>query len=210
MRKTLPDLRRTRPDTGAAAVEFALLLPIFALLSVGMLSGGLMLWHTISTTQASRDAARLGSTTPIAAVPTPAADGSQGYTIEDWLRRSLYVALQGAGWAPTNEASVLSTNLNRNGERGYACVAYIKGPAGVLTPKHLAVGTPIGAEPAASNPAALPTPVQDGACFSDSATLATPRVQVNVHRRERFNLIISAPSFDVYSRATMPYERDLP
>jgi hypothetical protein len=209
MSKTRRDLSGIRSDGGAAAVEFELLLPIFALLSIGMLSGGLMLWHTISTTQASRDAARLGSTTPIAAVPTPAADGSQGYTIEDWLRRSLYVALQGAGWAPVSEASVLSTNLNRNGERGYACVAYVKGPAGVLTPKHLAVGTPIGPEPTASNPAS-PTPVQDGACFSDSATLATPRVQVNVHRRERLNLIISAPSFDVYSRATMPYERDLP
>jgi Flp pilus assembly pilin Flp len=198
---------KARPDNGAAAVEFALLFPIFALLSVGMLSGGLMLWHTIATTQASRDAARLGSTTPIASVPTPPADGSEGYAIEDWLRRSLYVALQGSGWTPTSEASVLSTDLSPNGEAGYACVAYVKGPAGVLTSKHFAVGTPTGSEPAAS---ASPTTADDGPCFPDAATLATPRVQVFVHRRERFNFIVASPTFDVYGRSTMPYERDVP
>lgn len=45
-------------------MEFALLLPLFMSLVLGIFSGGLMLSHKMSLTQAARDAARYGATVP--------------------------------------------------------------------------------------------------------------------------------------------------
>lgn len=51
-------------DRGAVLVEFALLLPLFMSLVLGIFSGGLMLSHKMSLTQAAREAARYGATVP--------------------------------------------------------------------------------------------------------------------------------------------------
>jgi Flp pilus assembly protein TadG len=58
-------VRRFRParrDEGAAAVEFALLFPIFMVLALGLINGGLAFSRQINVTQAAREASRFGST----------------------------------------------------------------------------------------------------------------------------------------------------
>ena len=54
--------RRGRGDDGAAAVEFALLFPIFMILAMGVINGGLAFSRQINVTQAAREASRYGAT----------------------------------------------------------------------------------------------------------------------------------------------------
>ncbi len=68
--------RRTRGDSGAAAVEFALLFPIFIILVMGMISAGTAFSKQINITQAARETSRYGSTLTFSAA---------GGTVEDWL-----------------------------------------------------------------------------------------------------------------------------
>jgi hypothetical protein len=64
-------VRRFRParrDEGAAAVEFALLFPIFMILALGLINGGLAFSRQINVTQAAREASRFGSTYDIGGI----------------------------------------------------------------------------------------------------------------------------------------------
>ncbi len=64
-------------DSGASLVEFALVLPVFMMLLLGMLTGGLAYNRKLSVAQATREGARYGATLPItAAVP-----------VDTWLTR---------------------------------------------------------------------------------------------------------------------------
>jgi Flp pilus assembly protein TadG len=58
---TMRHFRRARGDNGAAAVEFALLFPIFMILALGIINGGLAFSRQINVTQAAREASRYGS-----------------------------------------------------------------------------------------------------------------------------------------------------
>lgn len=62
--------RRACGDDGAAAVEFALLLPLFLMLCFGSISGGILFNDKLSLTQGVREAARYGATLPYNADPT--------------------------------------------------------------------------------------------------------------------------------------------
>ncbi len=50
-----------RPEEGAAAVEFALILPIFSLLLFGMVQYSMYFWSTQSAADAAREGARRGA-----------------------------------------------------------------------------------------------------------------------------------------------------
>lgn len=53
-----------RNDSGAAAVELALLLPLLALLLAGLSDLGLAMWHHQAAVKAARDAVRFLARTP--------------------------------------------------------------------------------------------------------------------------------------------------
>lgn len=110
---------RRRDSTGAAAVEFALLVPVFVMLAFGMFSGAVVAWQKIEVTQAARDAARFGSTYPI------------GDTTD--LQPVADVAARQAGWASLAEVPTV--------DNGVVCVALIT-PSGNL---RLTSGTWAGA-----------------------------------------------------------------
>src|SRR4051794_13996066 len=62
-----------RDEVGAALVEFVLVLPVFMLLLLGMLTGGLAYSRKLSVAQAAREGARYGATLPITGtLPTDA------------------------------------------------------------------------------------------------------------------------------------------
>jgi Flp pilus assembly protein TadG len=69
--RTVRHLRRSRADSGAAAVEFALLLPLFLMLCFGTITGGITFSNKLALSQGVREAARYGATLPTA--PTNAA-----------------------------------------------------------------------------------------------------------------------------------------
>ena len=75
--RRLGPLRASRGESGAALVEFALVLPVFLMLLLGMMTGGLAYSRKLSVAQAAREGARYGATLPITA-STP---------VDVWLAR---------------------------------------------------------------------------------------------------------------------------
>src|SRR5688500_20294056 len=65
--RRLGPLRASRSESGAALVEFALVLPVFLMLLLGMMTGGLAYSRKLSIDQATREGARFGATVPITA-----------------------------------------------------------------------------------------------------------------------------------------------
>lgn len=77
---------RARRDKGVALVEFALILPLFMMLMLGMFTGGIAYNRKLAMTNASREAARFGATLSVA--------GAGGMTA--WLDRVAEVAVGSA------------------------------------------------------------------------------------------------------------------
>ena len=178
--------RASRGDTGASAVEFALLMPIFIMLTFGTLTGGIAFWHHIELTQGARDAARLGATFPISTV-TPAPIGEK--TITDWLDMVANVAANESGWGGV--ADVAPPNSG-----GFICVAYVAGEGDFLTTERLTIGTSRASDGLASP--------GDG-CFDDDLTEG--RVQVLVRRDAELNAVLYSSDLELRTHSSIPYER---
>jgi Flp pilus assembly protein TadG len=58
-----------RPETGASAVEFALVVPLLVMLLLGVTTAGLGMHNALGTTDAVREGARFGATTLTTPVP---------------------------------------------------------------------------------------------------------------------------------------------
>jgi TadE-like protein len=99
---------RHTKDRGAAALEFALVFPLFVMLTFGMISAGFAFFYDIQLTQAARDAARYGSTF--------AMDTDRDTGLDDMAK----IAAQQSGWPDVD-------NID---SEGLICVAYIGGAAG--------------------------------------------------------------------------------
>lgn len=98
--------RRARDDSGASLVEFALVLPIFFTLLLGMFTGGLAYTRKLSVTDATREGARYGATLPLTAAATTDA----------WLQQVAAVAVAS------------SDGELEPGESGaFVCVSYVPG-----------------------------------------------------------------------------------
>lgn len=188
--------RRTRGDDGAAAVEFALLLPIFIILTFGSLSVGLAIFQNISLTQGARDGARYGATLPITtASPAPAGE----YSPADWLSNIMAVVAREAGWASADTTDV----GGKDNGYGFICVAYVPGtnlPSGSLAAQRDTTGdTP--------NSKAFVLPGDD-TCFDDGRT--DTRVQVYVRRDGELNYILGGTYWNMSAKSSQTYERDIP
>lgn len=97
--------RVRRGDSGAAAVEFALLFPLFLLIVFGVINMGFGFNQKINLTQAAREASRYGATLSFDAA---------GGDVDDWLQKVTDVALSAGGddLAPTRPGR-------------YVCIAHV-------------------------------------------------------------------------------------
>ena len=96
---------RARPDeSGASLVEFALVLPVFVLLLLGMMTGGLAYSRKLSVASATREGARFGATLPITA----------SLPVNDWLQRVAELTISSSDGELTSD---------KPGQR--VCVAYV-------------------------------------------------------------------------------------
>lgn len=84
--------RRARTDRGAAAVEFALILPLFVMLSFGVISAGFLFETWLSTTQAARETSRFAATFPVPKDTTTAVED-----VDAWFTKVKTVAVDTAG-----------------------------------------------------------------------------------------------------------------
>jgi TadE-like protein len=177
--------RASRGDAGASAVEFALLLPIFVMLTFGTLTGGIAFWHHIELTQGARDAARLGATSPISAV-APAPSGEK--TIGDWLTMVATVAATESGWGGLADVSAADSGA-------FICVAYVSGEDGSISTNRMIVGVVKESDGL----------LESGGCFADDR--AESRVQVLIRRDAELNAVLFNSDLELRTRSSIPYER---
>lgn len=121
-------LRAARPsgdgDSGASLVEFALVLPVFMMVLLGMFTGGLAYSRKLSIAQAAREGARYGATLPVSG------------SIDTWLTNvsDLVMASGDGELAPTRPgqticvAYVTSAGVARSRQQVGTAVAFTDAP----------------------------------------------------------------------------------
>jgi len=112
---------RRDTERGAAAVEFALLFPLFLVIVFGVINMGFGFNQKINLTQAAREASRYGATLSFEAA---------GGDVDDWLQKVTDVAISAGG----NDLDV--TRAGR-----YVCVAHVDSD-GVIKSKVTGTGGP--------------------------------------------------------------------
>lgn len=175
--------RRKRGDEGAAAVEFALLFPIFMVLALGIIYGGLAFSRQINVTQSAREASRYGATYDI-----PTAGG-----ITSWLTAVDNALQQTAGNA-----------ANPIGGYDYRCVAIVvRTAAGVVDTARTAYKEN-GGTAVTNSSSGCPTVSTPNLGNSSKA------VQVVLSRDSRFFVLFANPLLQLDAVSTTPYEGSLP
>jgi len=179
-------VRRFRParrDEGAAAVEFALLFPIFMILAMGTITAGMAFSRQINLTQAAREASRYGATLDISVQ----AGADQTARTDTWL-----------GLLDTAAVTAVGGATNPVGGYDQLCVALVvTDGAGLATTgsRHLDHGGS----------------ATSGAC-TDTQTAAIPNtkyVQVVMLRNVKFFALFISPTIHVDAVSITPYERVL-
>jgi Flp pilus assembly protein TadG len=176
-------VRRRHDDRWAAAVEFALLFPIFMILAMGIITGGTAFSRQINVTQAAREASRYGATNDIGADQTTPLAGR----IDTWLASVDNALRQSAG----------SAN-NPIGGYDYRCVAIV-----VTDVNGAATSSSRYMENGGSSAA--------GACPS-TATAPIPNatfVQTVLSRNVQFFVLFINPTLHLDAVSVTPYEGTL-
>lgn len=180
---TVRYFRRERGDSGAAAVEFALLFPIFMILALGIINGGLAFSRQINVTQAAREASRYGATYDI-----KAAGGTTA-----WLTAVDNAVTQSAGSA-----------ANPIGGYDYRCVAIIVRSAdGTVNTAQTAYEENGGGVVANSATGCPTTTTPNLGPYSKV-------VQVVLSRDVQFFVLFINPTLHLGAVSTTPYEGALP
>ena len=175
-----PGVGDVGPDPGASAVEFALLVPIFIMLVVGGITGGLAINHKLSLTQAAREGARYGSTLPMPPLP--------GQTEADWLNAVLQATQQAAG-----------SDLVAGQDNSTLCVAFVDGATGPNT-MHVGMDTTGAVGVATTGPCFTDT----------TGVRADQRVQVEIQRDLLLDAGIYRWPLHIQTQAVVHYERPSP
>jgi Flp pilus assembly protein TadG len=172
--------RKRRPDgdRGAALVEFALILPVFMMLVLGMFSGGLAYNQKLGITHATREGARYGATVPV------------NQTFSD-----------GRTWAQGVRDLVVERSAGDLTADQVVCVALVTGPR--FDPQVVA-DSPAG-NSHLWRPASLPAPCPFKEHASDP-TDPGPRVQVAARRPGRIELLVSSIDVTLRAQANAQYE----
>jgi Flp pilus assembly pilin Flp len=185
---TLRHFRRHR-DEGAAAVEFALLFPIFMILAMGIITVGTAFSRQINVTQAAREASRYGATLDISSISNTLCGNATLSSAQDrtdcWLKAVDKAATESVGKAN-----------NPIGGYNQLCVALVvtTDTGGVTSgSRHLDHG-------------GVPT---DGACgdTAPASIASTTYAQVVLLRTVQFFVIFINPTIHVDAVSTTPYER---
>jgi Flp pilus assembly protein TadG len=186
-------LRRTRrEDDGAAAVEFALLFPIFMVLAMGLIATGTAFSRQINVTQAAREASRYGATYDIAAT----GPGGVGGTLTTWL-----TTVDSAVCTAVNNGNACSAAQASNPLAGYdyRCVAFVT-VTDSATPAVDTAHSGYRENGGASS--------GSGSCPAATAALIRNAryVQVVLSRDVKFNILFAAPTLHLDAVSTSPYE----
>lgn len=111
---------RGRGDAGASLVEFALILPVFFTLLLGMFTGGLAYTRRLSVTDATREGARYGATLPLAG------------SVDTWLQQVADVVVASS-----------DGELDPGESGAFVCVAYAPGSGAARRMEKNGAATPV-------------------------------------------------------------------
>jgi Flp pilus assembly protein TadG len=99
---------KTSDDSGATAVEFALIVPVFLFLVIGALELSLLLYTYATAGNAARDVARRIATNRLTPATAAAADSAVKPQLPPWVQSSATVSLSQStpSTAATNQVTV--------------------------------------------------------------------------------------------------------
>jgi Flp pilus assembly protein TadG len=106
MRRASLRKRRWRSQAGVAAVEFALILPIFLILLLGMMEYGYLYFVHLNMTNAAREGARVGVTQDSGGVVSGATLAAQRYLTAAGVQATIN--------PPTFDGTTLTVTISQN------------------------------------------------------------------------------------------------
>ena len=175
--------RSPRSERGAAAVEFALVLPMLVMLLFGIVTSGIAYSESIGATNAVREGARLGATSdPCGAV------ASAGCT-----------AAAGSAWADAVIARVRQTQFDDPTSATKICVQLWKVGTGAVA--NTGKCDPATGGPAISVPTtataqpAVPTSAT-GACFVRVIAARPFTINIGIYQWDEFHVSTSTARFE--------------
>jgi Flp pilus assembly protein TadG len=171
---------RRLQDDGAAAVEFALILPLFVMLTVGTISAGFAFHTWLSVTHGAQESSRFAATLSVDAA---------GGTTDDWLNE---VAERAAA------ASDISMAAGEAEPDTTICVAVVS-PANIpALNSHLTLTADSGGTLTAGAPATGPCP--------QGSSMTGDYVQTYVSRPVSFNYVLGSARINVASKSVNRFE----
>lgn len=170
--------RHAERERGASLVEFALVLPVFMALVLGMFTGGIAYNRKISLTNAAREASRYGATLPVSGNLTT--------------------------WA-TAVADVTQDNATGDLDSGVAgrsiCVAYVHPDgttAGTANDQNFRLLRTSGSDATSNGLSAT--------CFADGRASSERRVQVLVQRNSDLETLFFTWTLTLTGRSVTRFE----
>ena len=169
-------------DAGAAAVEFALLLPLFAMLTIGTISAGFAFHAWLSVTHGAQESSRFAATLSVEASGTPGSVGSWLTLVSDRAIAASSLA-NGDGTFPAG-ASV--------------CVAIVSPTNIPAVNSHLTRTVDSSGAMSAGAAASGPCP--------DQPTMTGDYVQTHVSEPVGFNYVLNSATITVSSSSVNRFE----
>lgn len=183
-------MRRLRGDRGAAAIEFALVLPLLLAVALGTFTGGVAYNRKLSMTHAARDAARHGAVLYF--------DPGAGAVPNSWLDDVACRAVRAAA-GEMGDVNADCNNYSNPAPGQSVCVAYVgNSPAGPADYTKGRTQTEDDSPVYRSGPG--------GHCFADGLS-AQPRVQMLLQRQTEFQTLLVASNITLKAEAVARYER---
>lgn len=173
-------LRAVGTDRGAAAVEFALLLPVFAVLAIGTITFGFAFERWINVTAAARESSRFAATYPFEeSAGTPDVNG--------WFAAVSEATAQNAGIRLTGAQATPASDY-------LICIRFVNVDPALPPATQQRVYGSLGGAPAQCT----------------ASTMPSNRVEVLVRRAAPLNWVLgSSPDMAVSGDNTSPYEPTL-
>jgi len=183
-RRLHPGRSGSEDESGAAIVEFAIVVPLLLALVFGMFSGGLAYNRKLTLTNAVREGSRYGATLAVAQARSQTACTSTD-AIDCWLAQVATITEKAAD-------GELGTSV---GSRR-VCVAYISSGAGPDDATRSRVRTSASAD--------VTTP--GGTCFDDGRPPGERRVQVSAQRDGKLELVLRSTKLTLKSQSVTRFE----
>ena len=173
-----------RRERGATLVEFALVMPVFFMMVLGMFSGGQSYDRKLRLTNGAREASRYGATLPVSNFSAPFTAPATT-SLQAWLVSVADAAVQNA------EGTLNSSVSGRE-----VCVAYVYPTGTAATPNDRTTRLVRNTTQTFSN----------STCFTDNRPATERRVQVQLRRPGRIQGLFFVINLNLRSETLTRFE----